>query len=390
MELKLAGTVLYRSTFDEKTGTLIRVIEEGNERNSYPRYSHEVDTAWDKRYKHRGSYQGVFSPVPETVDVSITDKCHFGCPYCYQDSKPDLPHAPKELVETILKGFDQPPYQMAIGGGEPTLHPDFPYILKTCRELGTVPNYTTAGDKISQRIIKATNEVCGGVAMTFHAFKGIDWFVEHYVKLRGQLDVQLNVHLIADKDVAKNLFALLDRYKDLGPLNLVLLAYYPDVGRATMDTLLTKRVYMKDFPEAIVAARSANFKIAFSEGLLPYFLSRPKLGINTSFAMPSEGRFSCYFDPKGRISHSSFNPPHREDAGTAFNLKSQGMWDDLWGSRNRPGGDACGSCPHEAQCSVPDKFHYLVCAFAQHNQIPLAEQPAKPKTAFEHLLDDED
>jgi hypothetical protein len=390
MELKLAGTVLYRSTFDEKTGTIVRVVEEGNERYSYPRFSHEVDEALRKKYSHR-CHGGAFSPVPETVDVSITDKCHFGCPYCYQDSKPDLAHAPKELVETILKGFDQPPYQMAIGGGEPTLHPDFPYILHKCRELGTVPNYTTAGDKISGRIIKATNEVCGGVAMTFHAFKGIDWFVAHYLKLKGQLDdrVQLNVHLIADKDVAKNLYTLLDRHKDLGPLNLVLLAYYPDVGRATMDSLLTKRVYTKDFPEALAATRSANYKIAFSEGLLPYFLSRPKLGINTDFAMPSEGHFSCYFDPKGRISTSSFQPPRGENADTAYTKTSQALWDAVW-PRNEPYGDACGSCSQRGQCSVPDTFHYLVCAFAPHNSVPLTEVPAKPKTAYEHLLDDED
>lgn len=43
--------------------------------------------------------------------------------------------------QTIIDGFDQPPYQIAIGGGEPTSHPDFPYILRTARQRGTVPNW---------------------------------------------------------------------------------------------------------------------------------------------------------------------------------------------------------------------------------------------------------
>ena len=41
----------------------------------------------------------------------------------------------EDLVEKILTGFDTPPYQIAIGGGEPTTHPDFIHILKRAREL---------------------------------------------------------------------------------------------------------------------------------------------------------------------------------------------------------------------------------------------------------------
>jgi MoaA/NifB/PqqE/SkfB family radical SAM enzyme len=365
MNLTLAGHTLYRSTFDEKTGAIVRVAYEPD--RQYGGFPRGVEDEMDKRYKHRAYGGHGFSPVPETVDESITDKCHFGCTYCYQDSKPESEHAPKELVETILKGFDQPPYQIAIGGGEPTLHPDFPYILQTARELGTVPNYTTAGDKMSQRVIKATNEYCGGVAMTYYSFKGIDWFVEHYRKLRENLKVQVNVHLIANKDVAKNLQDFVERREVLGPLNLVLLAYYPEVGRATMDQLLTKQVYMRALPEAIKAAQKADFKIAFSEGMLPYFLSRPELKVNTSFAMPSEGRFSCYFDPRGRISDSSFQPPG-DKKPTVYEQRSQEMWDGLWSYRGRPGGDACYGCDYNRQCSVPDQFHYLSCAFASHNQ----------------------
>jgi hypothetical protein len=395
MELRYSGQLLYSSTFDEKTGSIVRVVERATDRYNDVTRNLPKDEAFEQKY-FRAKSMGLhtaFSPVPELLDISITDKCVMGCSYCYQDSTPDKAHAPKELVETVLKGFDQPPYQIAIGGGEPTLHPDLPYILRKCRELGTVPNYTTAGDKLSTRVVEATNEFCGGVAMTFHAFKGLDWFVEHYNRLRDRLRVQVNVHLIADKDVAKNLTALVDQHKNIGPLNLVLLAYYPDVGRASLDSLITKHVYMKHLPEAIKAAQSTGHKIAFSEGLLPYFLSRPQLGVNTDFAMRSEGIFACYINPKGQMTQSSFQAPWSRDGEepeTVYTHTSQELWGKLSSWNGTPNGESCYGCVHERRCSTPHDFHYLLCDFAMHNKLPLTETPTKPKTVYEHLLESEE
>jgi pyruvate-formate lyase-activating enzyme len=398
MSLKVGSQEIYSSTFDPKTGIIVRSVEMPADRYGGIQIEDRnlrANKAFEKRYPHR--WRSSFSPVPETIDVSITDRCPVGCQYCYQDSKPGRAHAPRELVETILKGFEQAPYQIAIGGGEPTIHPDFEYILRRAKQLGTVPNYTTAGINMTESIIATTNEVCGGLAMTYHAFKGLDWFCERYAKLKDQIKVQLNVHLIADKDVAKNLRDLISRYDDIGPLRLVLLAYYPEVGRSTLDSLITKRVYMKDFPEALKLARENHYQIAFSEGLLAYFLSRPELHVETRFAMRSEGAFSCYFDPTGAISDSSFDPPPREGRTndvTAFTVKSQKMWDELYPRSYSPGGDACGDCRNVTRCATPTPFHYGICAYAPHNKIPLhpvpEPPPPVPRTAYERILDDEE
>jgi hypothetical protein len=385
MELKGKGKTFYHSQFDPVTGTLVRLVDtEGKHRYDHP---WDDDPELAAKYPHRMYGDRAWSPVPETVDVSITDHCSFGCSYCYQDSRPKKPHGDRDLVEKILTGFDTPPYQIAIGGGEPTTHPDFIHILKRARELGTVPNFTTAGDEhLSGEIVGVANEVCGGVAMTYHAFKGIDWFSAHYTRLRKLLrpSVQLNVHVIADKDVAINLRTLLGQSERLGPLRVVLLAYYPDVGRATMNTIMTKQVYQVDLPLAIqeLQARKAAepvtlgqapraFSIAFSEGLLPYFHSRPELQVDTRFGMATEGHFSCYFDPRGRISTSSFAPPPGSGSGgpapTVFEKRSQELWNDMHGAYG-PSGSACYGCQYEKRCSTPHDFHYLTCAFAHHNQ----------------------
>lgn len=394
MRLEIEGRLLYESFFDPKTGNTIRRTEDLEETVNYggfaarrDRIPHQVQEKLREMFP--GRYSMIPSPSPELVDVSITDRCTFGCPYCYQDSRPKRKHAPRDLVPTLLRGFETVPYQIAIGGGEPTGHPDFPWILQEARKLGTVPNYTTAGHVFRPEVIKATNEFCGGVALTYHAFKGLDWFKQTYRRWRKALRCQLNVHLIADRNVSKNLDDLVVFQDELGePINLVLLAYYPDVGRASMEWLMTRTVYSQKFPESLVHAKAKGMRIAFSEGLLPFFLSRPELGIHTELAMAAEGKFSCYVDPKGYMWQSSFatGDPMKEQR-TVFEESAQTLWSSLRCYGGSPAGEPCYDCRFRAQCATPHQFHFFTCAFASHNRLPLA--PVNLKSRYEMILEDD-
>lgn len=68
--------------------------------------------------------------TPELIDVKITNKCTFGCEYCYQSSVPSGEHARyKRLLKfsEVAKALNV--FEVAIGGGEPTLHPNLePFI----------------------------------------------------------------------------------------------------------------------------------------------------------------------------------------------------------------------------------------------------------------------
>lgn len=395
------GITFYESAFDPQTGTLVRACEEPSERyrgsfdrlkdhlirkvidqwedggREMPHDRYEIiNDLWSKSFGWRGE---AFSPSPETVDISITDWCNFGCSYCYQDSTELRGHSARELVSETIKAFAHAPYQIAIGGGEPTSHPDFPKILLDARELGTVPNFTTAGHIQRKEVFAAANEVCGGVSLTYHAFKGKGWFARTYKAWREKLapHVALNVHVLADRDVADSLTFLTELHREVGKVSVILLAYYPDVGRGRMDRVMPKPVYMDALPKAIQVARGMGMRIAFSEGLLPFFLSRQGLGVDTSYATRSEGIFSCYVDPLGRLMPTSFGYPPPDDTPTLFTgANLQAMWSTgefsngrhFGGYRGRPEGDSCYSCPRAADCAIPHDYHYLACAFAPHNR----------------------
>lgn len=82
--------------------------------------------------------------TPELVDIKITDKCPFDCAFCYQGSTQSGKHAKvSDLGTWAMHLADMKVFEVAIGGGEPTLHPDFLTILQSFRNYGIVPNFTT-------------------------------------------------------------------------------------------------------------------------------------------------------------------------------------------------------------------------------------------------------
>lgn len=82
--------------------------------------------------------------LPELVDIKITDYCPFGCEFCYQSSTKDGKHAEFELLDHMAWAFnDMNVFEVALGGGEPTLHPQFLGILNSFRRFNVIPNFTT-------------------------------------------------------------------------------------------------------------------------------------------------------------------------------------------------------------------------------------------------------
>jgi radical SAM protein with 4Fe4S-binding SPASM domain len=105
--------------------------------------------------------------APTLVDFQITNQCFEGCRHCYAESTAAGKHG---LIEDIALALDQIAevgvLQIALGGGEPLLHPEIGWILQRCFELGIVPNLTTSGRSIDDHKLDLLEYYCGAVGLS--------------------------------------------------------------------------------------------------------------------------------------------------------------------------------------------------------------------------------
>jgi len=200
---------------------------------------------------------------PEFYDIGINTKCLANCSFCYTDAKVNGVNF-ENVVDKIQKFFgsmtqEQRPFQIALGGsGEATLHPEFIEVLKTFDELGIVPNYTTNAMHLTEEVLDATKQYCGGVAVSLHPHlvkvwrKGIDKLIERGIKT--------NVHIIiSDKesiDLFKEIYA---EYN--GKIDYFVLLPYMAVGRATPKVIEYEYLEksLRDIQDQSNIAFGANF-----------------------------------------------------------------------------------------------------------------------------------
>jgi len=169
---------------------------------------------------------------PEFYDVKITNACNGGCPYCYQSSVDgeehyaDVPGKVRRLFGGMTE--NERPFQVAIGGGEPTMHPEFAEICRTFSELGIDPNYTTNGTHLTDEVMAATKEYVNGVAVSCH--EHIDW--RGGVERLLDAGVYVNLHIIISNEASVDRFlAIRDEYA--GRVKYFVLLPMIAQGRAT-------------------------------------------------------------------------------------------------------------------------------------------------------------
>ena len=212
---------------------------------------------------------------PEFYDIKITDHCEGKCTYCYQDSRPSA--RPADWAASKIRDIFEPmtinqrPFQIAYGGGEPTTHPEFPMILRTTRELGISPNYTTNGMHVTTRLVKLTRELCDGVAVSLHPHLAVYW--ARALRKFSDAGVKTNVHvIISDEDSVYRLEWLLSQAGDM--IHKVILLPYTVQGRAREENLTFDLLFKT------LKGRPDLDKIGFGALFYPHLLEHKWLGIS--------------------------------------------------------------------------------------------------------------
>lgn len=194
----------------------------------------------------------------EIEDVAINSKCFANCSYCYT-SATKLGYNFDNIIEKADKVWgslkeEERPFQIAIGGaGESTIHPDWVKFVKHVKSLGIMPNYTTNGMHLSNDILQATADYCGGVAVSYHPHIK-PTFIKAVDKL-SELDTKLNAHIIlGDEQSFIDMVEIYEKYSD--KLDYLVILPYQAAGRGT--PIETHETWLKAF-DWIASVKSNKF-----------------------------------------------------------------------------------------------------------------------------------
>lgn len=178
---------------------------------------------------------------PELLDIAVTNWCDRGCHFCYRKSDVDGTHMQLEDFEEVLRqAAAMHVFQIALGGGNPNQHPDFPKMLELARKkYGIIPNYTTNGRGLSKEVLEATREFCGAVAVSAYA---------PYIELEQGIDAlravgaTVHVHFILNSATIDTAIEWLKRPPPfLERANAIVFLNYKPVGRYPNRELLLNR-----------------------------------------------------------------------------------------------------------------------------------------------------
>lgn len=129
--------------------------------------------------------------APELADIKITDFCPYACDFCYQDSTLKGQHASMENLEKIANELEKAQvYEVALGGGETTLHPQFVDILKLFKSKNIIPNFTTKNyNLLRQSNAKDIVEHCGAMAFSVQSVSDMLKVKTAFIDYKGNQDI---------------------------------------------------------------------------------------------------------------------------------------------------------------------------------------------------------
>jgi radical SAM protein with 4Fe4S-binding SPASM domain len=171
--------------------------------------------------------------APLVAHWAVTYRCNLACPFCYSQSSPHREREPPSQVRhhIVRRLAKWGIFEVALGGGEPTILPDFPELLAAIRDHGIVPNVTTNGLSQSREVIHTLAKYAGTVHVSadrpelLDAARGPSVFarVEETLRRLSAHGVRWGINLLLTPDNVPSLEQLLTFLQRLGAQAVTLL-----------------------------------------------------------------------------------------------------------------------------------------------------------------------
>lgn len=260
------------------------------------------DSGCKVRFSFDGEVEQNFKTVtPELVDLKITDRCSFGCTYCYMGSTKNGKDNPKISTWAIAEALGKMQvFEAAIGGGEPTQSANFIDLLRQLRRHGVVPNFTTYDlewlndEKRNTTIL----DLCGSFAYSVRDIGDANKLVEAHGSLDRKHKHKVNAQIVMGT-IGRVEFESILAVVDMANIDVTLLGYKTTGFGANYDPI--------DYgwwPESVKKAGMWGIGI---DTMLAQQTDMRGINVSEKTYHTLEGKSSCYIDMvEARMGPSSY------------------------------------------------------------------------------------
>jgi len=289
-----------------------------------------------------------FAPVPELVDISISNHCSKGCDYCYRDSKPDGSFMSLDDYKFVLSSLNHKKYgnvfQVALGGGEPLEHPEILEILELTKQFNIVPNFTTNGENITKTLVDNIKGKVGAAAVSLNNLNGIN---NSKIELLIKGGIRTNIHYVIDRNNIKQAIQILEGEfnKKIKKVNAIIFLTFKPSGRGDSNHILRNDSCLHKFL-GLIDNNKASCNIGFDACFVPLLMRYTKTNID--FIDSCEvGYFSVYIDENLRVAPCSFS-----NGKDSYSLKEFDFYDIWLNKFNNFRAKVTNNCKQECNAKV--------------------------------------
>jgi hypothetical protein len=259
--------------------------------------------------------------IPELLDIKINQYCPFGCAFCSQASTQEGGHA--DLSEWSLTHYlveDCKPFEVALGGGEPTLHPQLGTFAKQLNSSGINVNLTTRSLAWIRNLTPEVGQHFKAVGFSCHAASEVLKLVNVLPTWEGAPAFRL--HVVVGSMPLQEIKNILQVAASVR-MEVLLLGYKP-VGfgeeYATHD-MTGLFAFVLEMRSTLRLAIDTQLAVAWEEGL--------KDAQWGSLYYAEEGAFSGYYDLMAKELRPSSYAPKRFSVSVEGTHQLKGAWEAM-------------------------------------------------------------
>jgi radical SAM protein with 4Fe4S-binding SPASM domain len=198
--------------------------------------------------------------------------------------------------------------QFALGGrGDPDQHEHFEEILKLCRINNIIPNYTTSGYRLSNKMAQISKKYCGAVA--------VSWYRSEYtfkaVQLLISTSVKTNIHFVLGKNSIDEAITRLKKDDFPMGINAVIFLLHKPVGLGVSENVLSPKDQRVAELFSLIDRGKHRFKVGMDSCCVPGIVNFCHNVIPEAIDTCEAARFSCYISPDMVLLPCSFDQPKK-------------------------------------------------------------------------------